>query len=52
MDVVRWAVWLGMEDPNSLARRIWRTLNPAVADTVREPEMMLPLAVLRCATNS
>lgn len=56
MNVTRWVGWLDMEDPGSLARRIWCVLNPASADAhakaLNEPEMMLPLAVLRCATCS
>lgn len=50
MDVTRWVRWLDMEDQNSLARRIWRTLSPATVEPVSGPEMMLPLMVLRCAT--
>jgi hypothetical protein len=50
LEVARWVAWLDMEDPNSLARLIWCTLSPPVAGRVPEPEMMLPLAVLRCAT--
>lgn len=47
MDVVRWAGWLDMEAPDSLARRIWDRLAPPDAKAASTPEMMLPLAVLR-----
>jgi len=50
LDVARWVAWLDMENPNSLARQIWRTLSPPAADRPTDPEMMLPLAVLRCAS--
>lgn len=50
MDVARWVGWLDMEEPNSLARQIWRTLSPTVEGHLLEPEMMLPLTVLRCTT--
>ncbi|MBA3058788.1 MAG: hypothetical protein KJ614_15015 [Gammaproteobacteria bacterium] len=50
LDAVRWVAWLDMDDPGSLARHIWRTLRPAAAGQGSEPEMMLPLMVLRCAS--
>lgn len=49
LEVARWVAWLDMQDPNSLARQIWRTLSPDATGHVSEPEMMLPLVVLRCA---
>ncbi|PJC14770.1 MAG: hypothetical protein CO065_13585 [Comamonadaceae bacterium CG_4_9_14_0_8_um_filter_57_21] len=50
LDVAHWVAWLDMDDPTSLARYIWRTLRPTSAGQGNDPEMMLPLAVLRCAT--
>jgi hypothetical protein len=52
LDVARWVAWLDMDDPDSLARYIWRTLRPTPTPTGQgnDPEMMLPLAVLRCAS--
>jgi len=50
LDVARWVAWLDMDDPDSLARYIWRTLRPTLTGQGNDPEMMLPLAVLRCAS--
>ena len=47
LDPVRWAGWLDMENPGSLARSVWVQLAPAHVGVVKLPEMMLPLVVLR-----
>jgi hypothetical protein len=42
-----WIRWLDMEVKGSVARTVWHALNPADGNHRHEPEMMLPLAVLR-----
>lgn len=47
MDAARWIGWLDMEASDSLARVIWDRLAPATNGKPSNPEMSLPLAVLR-----
>ena len=47
MDVVRWIRWLDMEAEDSLARTVWRKLDPVEPSRHSSPEMTLPLAVIR-----
>jgi hypothetical protein len=52
MDVVRWIRWLDMEVEGSLARTVWRKLNPVGPGRHSSPEMTLPLAVLRSVDDT
>jgi len=47
MDVGRWIGWLDMQADDSLARLIWERLVASVDGQANEPEMAIPLAVLR-----
>jgi hypothetical protein len=47
INITEWIRWLDMEVEGSVARTIWHALNPADGDHKHEPEMTLPLAVLR-----
>lgn len=47
MDVTRWVKWLDMESEDSLARLVWSKLAPSATGQTQNPEMTLPLAVLR-----
>jgi len=52
LDAARWTAWLDMEDPDSLARRIWTCLSAGGGAAAHTPEMTLPLMVLRWPEGS
>lgn len=52
LDAARWTAWLDMEDPGSLARRIWSCLSAGGSAAAHTPEMALPLMVLRWPEGS
>ena len=47
MDVARWIGWFDLQSGDSFARLIWDRLAPPVNGRSTNPEMALPLAVLR-----
>lgn len=52
MNVTMWIRWLDMDVEGSLARTIWQALSPTAGNHKHEPEMTLPLAVLRATDCS
>lgn len=48
LGVPRWVAWLDMDNPDSLAQYIWRSLVGQPSGAASQPEIMLPLIVLQC----